>query len=296
MGGRLQGNYAELLMGSDAQDDETIVEDFDVPTISQTRAPTDRDKRTGSSITPPVYPATFIAKLWDIVNDQKNWDVITWAEGGMAIRIIDSKQFETRVLPKYFQHNKLISFIRQLNAYGFHKTSDTAEGIDFQHQSFQRNNYGALKTIQRKKTEKKRGKQASGPVGDHDDSLEFEHHSFDNRHMTARDAAQASNMDATEFIPSNAATLNYEEESHSPRTTSPSNTSLSNIVSHRMQHLPNGSSPVDLPPIRKGGHISGTLPPIHSAIFEDAGMSPRSNPTISVQVELLKGICNEVIP
>jgi hypothetical protein len=52
--------------------------------------------------------------------------------------IKDVGRFQTQVLPRYFRHNKMNSFIRQLNMYGFHKSrTDHAKSV-FSHPAFLR--------------------------------------------------------------------------------------------------------------------------------------------------------------
>ena len=54
------------------------------------------------------------------------------------------------MLPKYFRHRKINSFIRQLNMYGFHKSrKDNAKSI-FSHTKFMKDREDLLNTIKRK--------------------------------------------------------------------------------------------------------------------------------------------------
>ncbi|KAI0983670.1 hypothetical protein GJ496_002047 [Pomphorhynchus laevis] len=67
----------------------------------------------------------FINKLWYIVNDHNTDDLIRWAKSGTWFGIRDHNKFAETILPQYFKHNNMNSFIRQLNMYGFRKVVHT---------------------------------------------------------------------------------------------------------------------------------------------------------------------------
>ncbi|XP_025027995.1 heat shock factor protein 3-like [Python bivittatus] len=80
-------------------------------------------------------------------------------ENGQNFCILDEQRFAKELLPKYFKHNNLSSFIRQLNIYGFRKvialengmiTSDKNPAIEFQHPFFKRGKADLLANIKRK--------------------------------------------------------------------------------------------------------------------------------------------------
>ena len=85
-----------------------------------------------------------------------------WSDNGQSFFIKDEQQFAA-LLPKFFRHNNLKSFVRQLNLYGFHKLRNTgalvassstenpkANWIEFRHDRFIRGNLELIKTIQRR--------------------------------------------------------------------------------------------------------------------------------------------------
>ncbi|XP_018409256.1 PREDICTED: uncharacterized protein LOC108784825 [Nanorana parkeri] len=78
---------------------------------------------------------------------------------GQNFCILDDQRFSREILPKYFKHNNLSSFIRQLNMYGFRKVmslegglvrSDRASAIEFQHPFFKKGRAELLEHIKRK--------------------------------------------------------------------------------------------------------------------------------------------------
>ncbi|KAH0630892.1 hypothetical protein JD844_004220, partial [Phrynosoma platyrhinos] len=101
----------------------------------------------------------FLAKLWALVEDPASDDVISWGPNGQNFCILNEQRFAKELLPKYFKHNNLSSFIRQLNIYGFRKvialesgmiTSDKSCAIEFQHPYFKRGKANLLANIKRK--------------------------------------------------------------------------------------------------------------------------------------------------
>jgi hypothetical protein len=74
----------------------------------------------------------FISKLYQMLNDSdectpKNYDVVSWGLTNDSVLIKDQWTFGSQVLPHYFKHGNVSSFIRQLNMYGFRKRSKTME-------------------------------------------------------------------------------------------------------------------------------------------------------------------------
>lgn len=66
---------------------------------------------------------TFPAKMHAILTNPELSDVIGWAPHGRSWRILKPRDFEIRVLPKYFEHSKFSSFVRQANGWGFRRMS-----------------------------------------------------------------------------------------------------------------------------------------------------------------------------
>ncbi|XP_009319301.1 PREDICTED: heat shock factor protein 1 [Pygoscelis adeliae] len=80
---------------------------------------------------------------------------------GNSFHVFDQGQFAKEVLPKYFKHNNMASFVRQLNMYGFRKVVHIEQGglvkpekddTEFQHPYFIRGQEHLLENIKRKVT------------------------------------------------------------------------------------------------------------------------------------------------
>jgi hypothetical protein len=89
----------------------------------------------------------FLLKLRVLVEDESIDDVIHWGPGGITFIITNAVVFSEEILPIYFKHNHLASFVRQLNLYGFHKVTGVSDGglvkterecLEFRHPYFLR--------------------------------------------------------------------------------------------------------------------------------------------------------------
>ncbi|XP_034980514.2 heat shock factor protein 1 isoform X1 [Zootoca vivipara] len=103
----------------------------------------------------------FLTKLWTLVEDPETDPLICWSPSGNSFHVFDQGQFAKEVLPKYFKHNNMASFVRQLNMYGFRKVIHIEQGglvkpekddTEFQHHYFLRGQEHLLENIKRKVT------------------------------------------------------------------------------------------------------------------------------------------------
>ena len=70
--------------------------------------------------TPDHNRRTFPRKLYDML-EQEPEEIVGWLKDGNSFRINDETAFCEHVLPKHYAHNKMASFQRQLNIYGFRR-------------------------------------------------------------------------------------------------------------------------------------------------------------------------------
>ncbi|KAL7717002.1 Heat stress transcription factor C-1 [Entamoeba marina] len=103
---------------------------------------------------PGTSVVAFISKLYELVNNSETQHYICWSEefNKKAIMIPDPVEFSKEILPKYFKHSNICSFVRQLNIYGFRKL-ETQSGFCFRHESFIADRPELLPNIQRKKNQ-----------------------------------------------------------------------------------------------------------------------------------------------
>lgn len=93
---------------------------------------------------------TFLAKLFKICTSNEHQTLIRWADDGASFEIVNKEQFEAFILPTFFKHNNINSFVRQLNMYDFHKRNRSAQECIFQHPYFVRGRPDLLNQIKRK--------------------------------------------------------------------------------------------------------------------------------------------------
>lgn len=107
---------------------------------------------SGSDALSHTNMAPFLTKLYQIVSESNTDHCIQWTAKGDSFIISDPDTFARDILPTYFKHNNIRSFIRQLNTYGFRKRtniSSTDEHLEFFHAKFRRDEPVLLTQIKR---------------------------------------------------------------------------------------------------------------------------------------------------
>jgi len=112
----------------------------------------------------------FLAKLWKMVDSPETDLLIAWGDDGASFIIKHQAQFARDMLPYYYKHSNMASFVRQLNMYGFHKVISVDSGglkaekdeQEFAHPYFLRGQEHLLEHIKRKVSVGGRAASAAG--------------------------------------------------------------------------------------------------------------------------------------
>lgn len=133
----------------------------------------------------------FLEKLFDILDDSSYSSYISWQPDGTSFIIKKVNEFSEKVLPKYFKHSNIQSYIRQLNMYGFSKTRHDSNHREFSHKLFQRDRRDLLQYIKRKTQNQNSSRNTETPLQDsvenHLDSNDFHSENSDTSYQTSLD-------------------------------------------------------------------------------------------------------------
>lgn len=94
---------------------------------------------------PKQYRRTFPNILYELLQQNKDSDIISWYPDGKGFKIHKAKEFEKYFLPIYFRQTKIRSFHRQINIYGYKRIGEDK----FEHIFFIRDKPQFLAMIQR---------------------------------------------------------------------------------------------------------------------------------------------------
>ena len=87
----------------------------------------------------PISEMTFAEKVFDMLQEERYANWITWLPHGRGFKITVPKLLETsRVLQQYFGHNRYSSFLRQLNNHGFKHLTRGMDRNSYYHECFLR--------------------------------------------------------------------------------------------------------------------------------------------------------------
>jgi len=106
---------------------------------------------------------TFPAKLHMILSNSQFEDIVSWMPHGRSWRILKPDVFEDRVLPLFFCHCRLSSFMRQVNGWGFKRIKHGPDYNSYYNELFLR---GLPHLVERMRRESVSAKSKGGAVED----------------------------------------------------------------------------------------------------------------------------------
>ena len=119
----------------------------------------DSPRRGGVAISFPARLHTVLDRV-----EREGWGhVISWQPHGRCFLIHKPHEFQEHVLPMYFGQNKLTSFQRQLNLYGFCRLTRGTDAGAYYHELFLRGKFFLTKRMLRTKIKGTKFKASSNP-------------------------------------------------------------------------------------------------------------------------------------
>lgn len=117
---------------------ESRVDDCGPPFFQYRDFSHEKDPDPLTPLTPPGRVPNFPAKMHAILSHPGLSDVVAWMPHGRSWRVLKPREFETSVIPTYFEHSKFSSFIRQANGWGFRRITQGRDRNSYYHERFLR--------------------------------------------------------------------------------------------------------------------------------------------------------------
>lgn len=124
------------------------------------------DENRKSSLSDRCTP--FPLKLHAILSRSDCEHIITWLPHGHSWRILQPMLLETEIIPLYFRHSNLSSFMRQVNGWGFQRLYKNGNESSYHHKFFIRDTPNLCKAMRRSKCCLMRGSKNSRTEPDFD--------------------------------------------------------------------------------------------------------------------------------
>jgi hypothetical protein len=109
---------------------------------------------TSSLNTTKTQNPNFVHNLYNMLQQETGKGILSWTDDGKRFEVLEMTSFEKLVLPKYFKHSNIKSFVRQLNIHDFKKIRRNKKRNDpgnyYIHKLFRRGDQHLLDLIKRK--------------------------------------------------------------------------------------------------------------------------------------------------
>ncbi|KAK4537920.1 hypothetical protein CDCA_CDCA15G3945 [Cyanidium caldarium] len=141
-------------------------------------ASTAADKTSTQDLWEKTLLTPFVSKLRAIVDDPTTDHIISWREDGLSFQVHLPTEFAQTILPRYFRHNNLISFARQLNQYSFRKLD--RDHLIFGNRYFVRDKPELLAKVVRRRPSKTLVQREASALSGATPALELGHYGLGN--------------------------------------------------------------------------------------------------------------------
>ena len=118
---------------------------------------TEADDDPLTPVTASGHVPCFPAKMHAILASPDLNDIVAWDDHGRSFRILKPKRFECYILPRFFEHSKFSSFIRQANGWGFRRFLSGPNRNSYYQEYFLRSMPWLCKKMRRPKVGEKKG-------------------------------------------------------------------------------------------------------------------------------------------
>ena len=82
---------------------------------------------------PQTKNRSFPVKLHAILSNPRFCFIISWLPHGRSWKILQPKLFEKEIIPRYYRHRSLASFMRQVNGWGFQRVNQGPDRKSYYH-------------------------------------------------------------------------------------------------------------------------------------------------------------------
>lgn len=103
-----------------ANDDDLARQDSSTSSLQETESSTQVPSNDAIE-TQEAAPKPFVDATYDLVSENEG-PLVGFSEDGTILQIRDPTGFADTLLPTYFKHKSMGTFLRHLNMYGFEKT------------------------------------------------------------------------------------------------------------------------------------------------------------------------------
>eukprot|EP00331_Platyophrya_macrostoma_P003361 CAMPEP_0176420974 /NCGR_PEP_ID=MMETSP0127-20121128/8910_1 /TAXON_ID=938130 /ORGANISM="Platyophrya macrostoma, Strain WH" /LENGTH=314 /DNA_ID=CAMNT_0017801641 /DNA_START=33 /DNA_END=977 /DNA_ORIENTATION=- len=91
----------------------------------------------------------FLLKIYEMLEGENHTEFVSWSADGASMVIKKPTEFAETVLPYFFKHSNLASFVRQLNMYNFKKQKNQEHDYVYAHHLFRRGKKSQAKIVRK---------------------------------------------------------------------------------------------------------------------------------------------------